>query len=213
MPIKAVIWDIGGVLVRTEDPTPRDELATALGVSTDTLNHLFFSGPEGTRAQLGQITIEKLLIHIRQELNLDQTKFPNLIDLFFSGDSLDKSLIRYIRQLKPSHKTGIISNAWSQLDDLLREWGIEDAFDVVIGSGDVGIMKPDPRIYQMALEGLDIQPQQAVFIDDFIENIRGAQALGIHTIHFRNRIQAIDELQHLLDMDLGVAKNSFGMNQ
>ena len=51
MPIKAVIWDIGGVIARTEDLAPRDQLAQELGVTRDRLNYLFFSGPEGTRAQ------------------------------------------------------------------------------------------------------------------------------------------------------------------
>jgi epoxide hydrolase-like predicted phosphatase len=200
MPIKAVIWDVGGVINRTEDRKPRDELASALGVGLDRLNDLFFSGPEGTRAQLGKITGEELMVHIRRELNLEDGQYPDLLERFFGGDLLDEELVDFIRWLKPAYKTGIISNAWGDLLDMLREWGIEDAFDVVVGSGNVGVMKPDPRIYALALEGLEIQAGEAVFIDDFIENVRGAEAIGIHGIHFKDKNQALEELQGLLGM-------------
>lgn len=198
MPIKAVIWDVGGVINRTEDRTPRDELTTALGVSREQLNDLFFSGPEGTRAQLGEITGEELMVYIRRELNLEDGQYPDLLERFFGGDRLDEDLVNFIRQLRPAYKTGIISNAWGDLLDLLRGWGIEDAFDIVVGSGNVGVMKPDPRIYALALQGLEVEAGEAVFIDDFIENVRGAEALGIHGIHFKDRTQALEELRHLL---------------
>ena len=198
MAISAILWDIGGVINRTEDPKPREELASELGVSCDYLNHLFFSGPEGTKTQLGQFSIEDLMLHIRHDLGLEQDQYPDLLERFFGGDLIDEDLMDYIRQLQSQYRTGVISNAWNHLDDLLIGWGIMDAFDVVIGSGDVGIMKPDPEIYRLALQGLDVQPQEAVFIDDFIKNIKGAQALGIHTIHFQNKAQAVEELERIL---------------
>jgi len=198
MAITAILWDIGGVINRTEDLKPRDELASELGVSREYLNHLFFSSSEGTKAQLGQLSIPGLMLHIRRELKLEKDQYPDLIERFFGGDFIDEELVDYVRQLQSDYKTGVISNAWSQLDDLLTSWGIKDAFDVVIGSGDVGIMKPEPEIYQLALQRLGVQPQEAVFIDDFIENINGAQALGIHTIHFRSKDQAVEKLKRIL---------------
>ena len=71
---------------------------------------------------------------------------------------------------------------------------------MVVGSGDVGIMKPDPQIFQIALERLDVAAEEAVFVDDFIENVQGARALGIHAVHFQGREQAIQELKALLDL-------------
>lgn len=200
MAIKAVIWDIGGVIARTEDLAPRDQLAAELGVTRDRLNYLFFSGPEGTRAQTGQISVPELMTYIRGELGLSPGEVPDLRERFFGGDLVDPTLVDFIRGLRPQYKVGIISNAWSQLLDLLESWGIEDAFDVIIGSGDMGVMKPDPRIYNLALEGLDVLAHEAVFVDDFIENIQGAKALGIHAIHFRNTPQALEELRKLLGL-------------
>ena len=200
MPIKAVIWDIGGVIARTEDLAPRDQLAAELGVTRDHLNCIFFSGPDGTRAQNGEISRAELISLARSELGLVPEECPNLVDRFFGGDIVDDDLVGYIRALKPRYKTGIISNAWSGLPVLLEEWGIIDAFDVVVGSGDEGIMKPAPRIYQIALERLSVAPDEAVFVDDFIENIIGARELGINAIHFQSREQALQDLESLLDL-------------
>ena len=199
MSIQAVIWDVGGVIARTEDLAPRDQLAQELGVTRQRLNELFFSGPQGTRAQKGEISIPELMGYIRRELNLAPGTYPDLRDRFFGGDRVDYDLVDTIRGLRPGYKTGIISNAWSQLPELLASWGILDVFDAVIGSGDEGVMKPDPRIYHLALERLDVQPSQAVFVDDFIENIHAARNLGMIGIHFQNRAQALSELQQLLD--------------
>ena len=67
-------------------------------------------------------------------------------------DQVDYELVEFIRSLKSAYKMGIISNAWPKVDELLERWEISDAFDIVVGSGDVGVMKPDPRIYRLALE-------------------------------------------------------------
>lgn len=199
MPIKAVIWDIGGVIARTEDLAPRDQLAQELGVTRDRLNYLFFSGPEGTRAQKGDISRTDLMKYVRRELNLATGEYPDLMDRFFAGDRVDNKLVAYIRSIKPRYKTGIISNAWSEVSEILGGWGILDAFDVIIGSGDEGVMKPDPRIYHLALAGLNVQANEAVFIDDFIENIEGARRLGMLGVHFQSTRQALAELEALLE--------------
>jgi epoxide hydrolase-like predicted phosphatase len=200
MPIKAVIWDIGGVIMRTEDQAPRAELAEELGVTRVYLNELVFDGEQGTRAQIGEISRMELWDYVRSELQLAPGEYPDLHERFFGGDVLDTDLVDFIRSLKPRFKIGIISNAWSQIEEALVEWGINDAFEVVVGSGDVGIMKPDPRIFQIALERLSVEPSEAVFVDDFIQNVSGAQALGIAAIRFQSRDQVIRELEQLLDL-------------
>ena len=200
MEIKAVIWDIGGVIMRTEDLGPRDQLATDLGVTREYLNDLVFGGEQGTRAQFGELSQTELWEHVRSELMLAQDEYPDLRERFFGGDVLDTELVDFIRLLKPQFKIGIISNAWSDLPTALDNWGIADAFDIVVGSGDEGIMKPDPRIYNLALERLSVQPQEAVFVDDFIENITGARELGINAVHFQSQKQALRELKRLLKL-------------
>jgi len=199
MLIKAVIWDIGGVLVRTEDPAPRGELAAELGVTRDDLVELVFGGKQGRRAQLGELTQAEIWGYVRSVLKIPPGKHPDLSERFFGGDVLDTELVDFIHTLKPRYKIGIISNAWSKLPTLLKRWGIFEVFDVVIGSGDEGIMKPDPGIFQLATERLAVAPGEAVFVDDFIENIEGARKFGMQGIHFQSREQVIRDLQSLLE--------------
>ena len=198
--IKAIVWDIGGVLMRTEDPTPRAKLAAELGLRREELVELVFGGKQGRQAQIGALTQKELWDFVRSELKLESDDYPDLERRFFGGDILDRKLVDFVRTLKPAYKTGIISNAWSKLPDILEEWGILDAFDVVVGSGDEGVMKPDPRIFQIALDQLSVAPEESVFVDDFIENVESARNLGMQAVHFESREQTLRELQKLLNI-------------
>ena len=198
--IKAIVWDIGGVLMRTEDPTPRAKLAAELGLRREELVELVFGGKQGRQAQIGALTQKELWDFVRSELKLESDDYPDLERRFFGGDILDRKLVDFVRTLKPAYKTGIISNAWSELPDILEEWGILDAFDVVVGSGDEGVMKPDPRIFQIALDQLSVAPEESVFVDDFIENVESARNLGMQAVHFESREQTLRELQKLLNI-------------
>jgi epoxide hydrolase-like predicted phosphatase len=73
-----------------------------------------------------------------------------------------------------------------------------DVFDVVIFSAEVRLAKPDPRIYQLMLDKLGVQAAEAIFIDDFQENIDAAQALGIHGVHFENSLQARQTVMQII---------------
>jgi epoxide hydrolase-like predicted phosphatase len=137
--------------------------------------------------------------YVRNELKLSPAEHPDLQQRFFDGDVLDSQLIEYIRTLKSRYKIGIISNAWNELPAAIEELGISDVFDVIVGSGDEGVMKPDPLIYQIALERLAVKPEEAIFVDDFPENIRGAKDLGIKGVHFRSREQTIQEVNILIE--------------
>jgi epoxide hydrolase-like predicted phosphatase len=79
----------------------------------------------------------------------------------------------------------------------MRPFQIADAFDLIIGSAEVKIMKPDHAIYQLALQRLDLQPDETVFIDDFAHNIVAAKQVGMATIHFKSDLDVPAELAKL----------------
>jgi putative hydrolase of the HAD superfamily len=108
--------------------------------------------------------------------------------------------VDFLRSLRPRYKTALLSNAWGNLREVLdREWHVLDAFDQVIISAEVGLMKPDERIFSLALERLGVTPGEAVFVDDFAHNVEAARLVGLHAIHFRNAEQARAEVEQLLD--------------
>jgi putative hydrolase of the HAD superfamily len=197
--IKAIYWDIGGVLARTTDRQPRQELAQRLGMTYEALESLVFGSESGRLAQRGEISEPERWARLAGELDIDPAEVPVVQRVFFGGDTIDASLMAYIRDLHQRYRTGIISNAMSSARGLVLErWGMGDAFDHLTFSSEVGVMKPDPRIYQHALQGLGVQPAEAVFIDDFLRNVDGARAVGMQVIQFLDPQQTMQDLDELL---------------
>ncbi len=200
MSIRAVIFDLGGVLLRTEDQSHRAKLVERLGITREQMYYHVFDSPSAQQATVGKMSAASHWEAVRQALGLSPEEFPSVMEDFWAGDRLDTDLISVIRSLRPRYKTALLSNAWDNLRQALeQDWGIADAFDELFISAEVGLAKPDSRIYQLALERLNVAPPEAVFVDDFMENVIAAQRLGIHAIHFRNPHQAIGELRALLD--------------
>lgn len=199
MGIRAIIWDLGGVLVRTDDYSSRDALARRLGMTRKDLEHLVFSAESGEGAQRGEISVEQHWENLGSQMGLSAQEMEAFLQEFFAGDQLDIQLVDYIRGLRPKYRTGLLSNAFSNLRYFLtQDWQIDDAFDELVISSEVGMTKPDEPIYRLALERLDVAPHEAVFIDDFKRNIKGARAISMHAIHFQNPDQAITELEQIL---------------
>ena len=179
-PITTVIWDLGGVLVRTEDSGPRQALADRLGLTRSELEALVFGNEADYRGQLGEIDSRTQWLNVLQQLGQSSDSLEKIRSQFFGGDFVDSSLVAYIRSLRSRYKTGLLSNALSDLRDIVtKKWQIADAFDDLVISAEVGLMKPDRQIYQLALERLGSEPEQAVFIDDSSTNVLGAHSVGI----------------------------------
>ncbi len=196
MTIKAVIWDFGGVLVRTDVDNGRDALAERLGITRAALEARVFDGENRRQAQIGGVDGDAYLQEVAEEFGMSVVA---LRQTFFGADQLDHTLMAYIRGLRRQYKTGLLSNAMNNLRALLTtDYPILDAFDAVVISGEVGVMKPHPAIYLLAAERLGVQPSQAVFVDDFIQNVHGAQEAGMRGVHFTSREQTLAELKTLL---------------
>ncbi len=199
---RAVIWDLGGVLVRTEDWAPRTNLARSFGLSREQLEETVFGGDRGVRAARGEITEEELWSQVGAVLNVPPPEMARLQRDFWAGDKLDTALIEFIRALRPRYRTELLSNAWSGLRKALtNQLRITDAFDDLIISAEVGVIKPDPRIYQLAVERLGVAPENAIFVDDMPDNVAGARAVGLHAVQFRDSAQARREVQQWLAAD------------
>lgn len=196
--IKAIIFDVGGVLIRTNDPSPRRQWEQKLGLAERESEQIVFNSEIGQKAQCGVITDTALWDWVGQRLNLSSAELAAFRADFWAGDVLDTDLVDFIRRLRPAYQTAVISNATDGLhDSLANEHKIADAFDLIVGSAREKVMKPAPEIYQRTLQRLGRLPHEAVFIDDFAHNIQAAQELGWHTIHFRPGTNVPAELAKL----------------
>lgn len=198
MSLKAVFFDMGGVILRTEHQAPREQLAASFGLSYDDLSSMVFESESSKRASLGKISVEQHWASVSARLSRPADQWTLLRDAFFAGDVVDHDLMQFIRSLRPAHRTGIISNAWPDLHDYFRIHGLTDAFDVIIGSADAGMVKPDPRIYELALQRVGAQAAEAAFVDDMGINVEAASKLGMHGIQFRDRAQTIRDIRALI---------------
>jgi epoxide hydrolase-like predicted phosphatase len=197
MPIKAIYFDLGGVIVRTEDKTLRSALGQRFGMTYDEMDRFVFGCETAKKASIGLISEEQHWRDVARRLGVDDEWKP-IADAFFAGDRIDRSLLAFIQSVRPGLKTGVISNAWDGLRAYMQEQGFLTPFDEIIVSAEVGIVKPDARIYHFALQKLGVQPDEAIFVDDMPENIAAANALGMKGVHFRSAEQALAEIKQLL---------------
>ena len=137
-----VIWDLGGVLLRTEDRRPRQQLAERLGLSYTELDGLVFASPSATEAGLGHISAEEHWLNLCKLAGWSPKDLPAIQHAFWGGDRLDVGLVDYVRSLQRNYRTALLSNNWSNLRQLLTtRWGIADAFDELFISAELGVGK------------------------------------------------------------------------
>ena len=126
---------------------------------------------------------------------------PGLIDRLFSRAQLEPTMLAAVRRARAAGvRTGLISNSWGtrRYDrELLAE-----LFDGVVISGEVGVRKPAPEIFEMGAKEIGLAPSACVFVDDLPFNLKPAAALGMATVYHRDVTQTIGELERLLAVDL-----------
>lgn len=196
--IKAIIFDVGGVLLRTFDQSPRQRWEERLGLNPGDAEMLVFNSERGRMAQRGEIAEEAHWQWVGSALNLSAAELVEFRRDFWAGDRLDSQLVQTIRQLRPHYQTGIISNAFDGLRHILHtKYPIADAFDHIVVSAEEGMMKPDAGIFALSLTRLGRAAHEAVFIDDMPANVAGARAAGLFAIHFTPGTDLVTELTNL----------------
>jgi epoxide hydrolase-like predicted phosphatase len=123
-----------------------------------------------------------------------------LLARMFAGVQAEASMIGIVGQLRAAGvRTALVSNSWGF--DYQRE-GWETLFDATVISGEVGARKPDPEIYLLAAERLQVPASACVFVDDLPANVRGAAAVGMTGVHHTSLTTTIAELEILFDRTL-----------
>jgi epoxide hydrolase-like predicted phosphatase len=195
--IRAVIFDWGGVIMRTVDTRPRLKWDVRLGLAPGSVNRLVFESREWRCAQLGQISEDEAWTQLGTQLKLSLELLGELRRDFWAGDRLDHDLVTLIRHLRSHFKTALLSNFPASLRDLLTQLSVTDAFDAITISGEEGIVKPDARIYQLAAQRSGVPTNECLLVDDFVENVKGACAAGMQALHFAPVDSAMAELRRM----------------
>ncbi len=199
--ITAIVFDVGGVIVRTKDTSKRRALEQKHGLPKNSVEKLVFHSKLAQESTIGKVDPQEIWQDIANKLDLNQKERQNFIQDFWAGDQLDWDLVNYLKECRPKYKTALLSNAWKDARQALAEQYhiIEgQTVDQIIISSEQGVAKPDEKIYGILREKLNCEFQKILFIDDFVENIQAANDLGIQTIHYQPEMDLINKIKSIL---------------
>jgi epoxide hydrolase-like predicted phosphatase len=200
MGIRAVIFDMGGVLIRTEDPSQRIKWESRLGLKPGGLADLVFGSDVAAQAAVGKLAYQDVWDFVGKQLGLSREQQTELERDFWSGDRVNVELVRFIQELRPKYQTAILSNAWpGARETLTKVYKLADLVHAVVISAEEGVVKPDERIYGIAADRLGVRPNQTIFVDDFVENVEGARAVGMLAVRYLDNAQTVAEINRLLN--------------
>ena len=199
---RALIVDFGGVLT-TNVFESFSAFSEAEGLEPDAVRKLFRERGEGLdllrRLERGEIELDEFSERFGPLLGVRET--DGLVERLFAGVAADERMVDAVRRIRQSGKpTGLISNSWggASYDRVV----IDELFDAVVISGEVGLNKPEPEIFRLGAERLGVPPEECVFVDDLRENCDGAEAVGMTAILHRGADGTLPELERLLGIEL-----------
>jgi putative hydrolase of the HAD superfamily len=192
MALRAVMFDFGGVLGRGAGVSQLHAWEERLGLTPGGLAVEVWQNPVATWARVGRAQPEEVWAYLRERFGLGAQEVAELERDVFSGEHLDEELVALLQSLKPHYKTAILSNCWSGGRQVMEErYGLNRVVDELILSYEVGLAKPDLRIFALAAVRLGVRPQETVFVDDVAPNVTAAQAAGMTSVRFESTEQTI----------------------
>ena len=205
MPIRAVVFDIGGVLEQVDDHAwPQTWAARWAGRSGLTLDELFAAldaqPPIGDLLTGGASEREFRDLYAGV-LGLDEAQADAMMSEMWDAycGTLDQELFDWYAGLRGRYLVGILSNSSDGARrEESRRHGIPEAADVVIYSHEVGLAKPDPAVYAVTTERLGVAPREVAFLDDSEQAVTGARDAGWHAVLHTDTASSIGALERLL---------------
>jgi putative hydrolase of the HAD superfamily len=196
MAIRAIVFDIGGVLEITPDLGVNQKWEKILGLKPGELDQKLH--PVWKGGTLGTMTEAEVHKNMGEILGIDQTQVNAFMDDVWREylGTLNVELADYFRSLHGRFKTGILSNSFVGAREREQKlYHFDEMVDVFVYSHEVGMRKPEPGVYQLTWEKLGVQPNEMIFLDDRDGAIDPAKELGIHGILFLDNAQAIADIE------------------
>lgn len=186
--IRALIFDCFGVLYQGSrsylyDIVPRGRHAELID-----LNHASDHGFIGYADYLAQVS------------ELSGRPAAELEREFKNAHRRNDALVQAVKNFKSSYKIGLLSNVGPEVMERLFPVSEQvELFDAVVLSCDVASVKPHPEMYEKILERLDVQPHEAIMLDDIDDNVAGARAVGMHGVEFVSTEQTLEKIHEIIE--------------
>ena len=197
--LEVIFFDLGSVLIHVDEDNAITQLAELTGVSLEQIKTDFDAKRSLFDAfNRGELGRQEFYQNMSRGYNLS---FQQFYDVYTSIFHLNESVFSIAKQLAPRYRLSIISNTDELHYERIRNDFLDlSLFESPITSFHAGALKPDAKIYQYALQHLNVPAESSLLIDDKTENVQGAQAMGMNALHFTSADQLIYDL------------NQFGIN-
>jgi epoxide hydrolase-like predicted phosphatase len=197
-----LLVDWGGVMTTSVFDTFRS-FCESEGLSPETIGERFRHDPASRELLVGLETgaLSEEEFEPRFAALLDVPS-EGLIDRLFAGSAPEPAMLEVVRRARGAGvRTGLVSNSWGtrRYDRAL----LAELFDGVVISGEEGIRKPTPAIYELGAERIGLAPSQCVFVDDLPFNLEPAAELGMATVRHLEAARTVAELERLLGLQPG----------
>jgi putative hydrolase of the HAD superfamily len=200
--VKGLLVDFGGVLTTNVFDSFR-EFCEREGLDPDHVKRLFREDPaalgELRKLEKGEVTEEEFAERFGPIVGVSDSE--GLVERLFAGMQPDEAMIEAVRKARSGGvRTGLISNSWGH--GRYDRSVFPELFDGVVISGEVGLHKPQPEIFELGAEKVGLGPGDCVFVDDLRENCAGAEAVGMTAVLHRGAERTLPELERLLNVEL-----------
>ena len=197
--LRAVIFDIGRVLIRVDIQRVKSALAQGLPFTPEELWSAIEKDPRWPDWQEGRMAPRDWHLHLSKRFNisLDFEHFKNVWNSALDPAPIHKASV--FARLAKSHRLGLLSNT-----DPIHVEKLESTYDffayfpkaVRTYSCSIGASKPDPLIFRQALRACRVRAEETVYVDDILAYVEAARRLGFTGVHFQSPVQLYAELGH-----------------
>lgn len=190
IPVKAIIFDCFGVIITEGLALVLQDLEKTYPESRHFIADII------KRNNIGELMPAESNRIIADRLGISVDEWVRRVGV---GEVKNTELLAWIGELRQHYKTALLSNIGR--DSLERRFTpdeLNNLFDITVISADVGLLKPNPDIYKLTAEKLDLEPSDCVFLDDRQDHVAGARAAGMQAIWYQSFHQAKAELEKLL---------------
>jgi putative hydrolase of the HAD superfamily len=201
--VRGLLVDFGGVLTTNVFDSFR-AFGEAEGLDPQTVKRAFREDPQALallrELERGDIEVEDFEPRFGERIGVTNTE--GLVGRLFGGVGPDERMLEAVRRAGDAGIcTGLISNSWGA--GLSYDMSLlDELFEAIVISGEVGMHKPEPAIYMLGAEKLGLRPEDCVFVDDLRENCQGAEEVGMTAILHRGAEKTVPELERLLGLEL-----------
>jgi len=194
--IKAIIFDLGGVILKNTAEAVYEELARALSINFRDLKKL--QNKYKDQMSKGEVSAQEFADTTKNNFNLQENVLLKWKEAYLKVMPINRELIGLVEKLKLKYQVGIISNVPELHAQINKERGIFSRFNPALISCEIGLIKPQKEIFDLALKLMKLKAEECIFIDDRTKHLEVPKNMGFKIIHYKNNGQLIKELKELI---------------